>query len=62
MELYYSNTTRKITDDSGREHTYEEAMSLYNQGAVSDQNASMSRLINSDGDMDAVDRQYKELE
>lgn len=62
MQMFYDHKARKITDDSGREYTFKEAHYQYANGKLSDMNMAFKRLLRNQGDMDAVEAEYKEID
>ena len=50
--------TRMIEDDENREYTYREFMELLPTGFVDDYTVKTERLINYDGDWDALEKFY----
>lgn len=56
MEMYYSH--RKITDDTGKEYTAEEARAALAGGEVTDCNISFQRLTDMNFDVDAIEKYY----
>lgn len=62
MDIYYEHDKRKIVDQEGNEHSYEDAVDGMIAGQFTDCNTAMSTLINHDGDMDAVEKYYVECE
>lgn len=60
MDIYYEHKARKIVDEKGNEHTYDQAMEGINDGTFDNWNWSFIRLMENKGDMEAVEKYYTE--
>lgn len=68
-EIYYDHDERRISSNEENTLTYEEALNILNKSALTNNgtpkigiNLAMSRLIRNSGDMEAVEKEYKQEE
>lgn len=60
MDIYYHRKQRKITDRTGKEYSYANAMRGIESGRFTSWNREFIVLSQHQGDMDAVDSYYEE--
>ena len=60
MDIYYEHDERKIIDESGETHTFQQAVDGVSSGRFDNWNLAFNTLVRLGGNMDAVDEYYKQ--
>lgn len=62
MDIHYKHNKRQIVDDTGKQYTWAEAQTAWENGVFSSCNLAFQTLYNLGGDMEAVEEHYIESE
>ena len=62
MDIYYEHKHRRIIDQDGNTHTFDQAMAGINDGTFDAWNMALETLMQFDGDMEAVEGHYQLLD